>query len=233
MIDTATNTIIARIPVGKRPWNMAITPDGRKLYVACGRSNAVAVIDTAIEHQDRRHRRRRVAMGRSDSMMLAPSMHRETLLSFPLATPFLLPARAAVCRMTTRVTRRQALRSLGALALLSAPGRALSDHASEPAAPIRGDFCGAGTNASPLFIPGESGLYGRLFPTNGAPHDAGGRHLGGGCADALGIRRQPCRAQLHQSDAGTSPRASAAGRAREFDQRIDNHPLAWAWCGHA
>ena len=25
---------------------MAITPDGRKLYVACGRSNSVAVIDT-------------------------------------------------------------------------------------------------------------------------------------------------------------------------------------------
>jgi YVTN family beta-propeller protein len=25
---------------------MALTPDGRKLYVACGRSDAVAVIDT-------------------------------------------------------------------------------------------------------------------------------------------------------------------------------------------
>lgn len=25
---------------------MALTPDGRNLYVACGRSNAVAVIDT-------------------------------------------------------------------------------------------------------------------------------------------------------------------------------------------
>ena len=25
---------------------MALTPDGKKLYVACGRSNAVAVIDT-------------------------------------------------------------------------------------------------------------------------------------------------------------------------------------------
>jgi len=46
VIDTATNAIVARIPVGRRPWNMAITPDGRKLYVACGRSNAVAVIDT-------------------------------------------------------------------------------------------------------------------------------------------------------------------------------------------
>ena len=47
VIDTANNAIVAAIPVGKRPWNMAITPDGSKLYVACGRSNAVAVIDTA------------------------------------------------------------------------------------------------------------------------------------------------------------------------------------------
>ncbi len=30
-IDTATDQIIGTIPVGKRPWNMAITPDGRKL----------------------------------------------------------------------------------------------------------------------------------------------------------------------------------------------------------
>jgi YVTN family beta-propeller protein len=46
VIDTATNTITAKIPVGRRPWNMALTPDGNKLYVACGRSNAVAVVDT-------------------------------------------------------------------------------------------------------------------------------------------------------------------------------------------
>jgi YVTN family beta-propeller protein len=48
VIDTTTNEIIATIPVGKRPWNMAITPDGKKLYVANGRSNSVSVID-AIE----------------------------------------------------------------------------------------------------------------------------------------------------------------------------------------
>ena len=46
VIDTATNTIVQEIAVGKRPWNMALTPDGMKLYGACGRSNAVAVIDT-------------------------------------------------------------------------------------------------------------------------------------------------------------------------------------------
>jgi YVTN family beta-propeller protein len=39
--------VIATIPAGKRPWNMAITPDGKKLYVANGRSNSVSVIDTA------------------------------------------------------------------------------------------------------------------------------------------------------------------------------------------
>jgi len=46
VIDVASNAIVATIPVGKRPWNMALTPDGGKLYVACGRSDAVAVIDT-------------------------------------------------------------------------------------------------------------------------------------------------------------------------------------------
>jgi len=46
VIDTATNAIVATVPVGQRPWNMALTPDGRKLYVACGRSGVVSVIDT-------------------------------------------------------------------------------------------------------------------------------------------------------------------------------------------
>ena len=47
VIDTASNQVTAIIAVGKRPWNMAITPDGAKLYVANGRSNSVSVIDTA------------------------------------------------------------------------------------------------------------------------------------------------------------------------------------------
>jgi YVTN family beta-propeller protein len=47
VIDTASNAVVTTIPVGKRPWNMAITPDGSKLYVANGRSNSVSVIDTA------------------------------------------------------------------------------------------------------------------------------------------------------------------------------------------
>jgi YVTN family beta-propeller protein len=46
VIDIATNTIVATIPVGQRPWNMALTPDGERLYVANGRSNSVTAIDT-------------------------------------------------------------------------------------------------------------------------------------------------------------------------------------------
>jgi YVTN family beta-propeller protein len=47
VIDTATDQVTATIPVGQRPWNMGITKDGGKLYVANGRSDSVSVIDTA------------------------------------------------------------------------------------------------------------------------------------------------------------------------------------------
>ena len=36
----------ATVPVGKRPWGIALTPDGRKLYAANGPSNDVSVVDT-------------------------------------------------------------------------------------------------------------------------------------------------------------------------------------------
>jgi len=47
VIDTAKDEVTATIKVGQRPWNMAITRDGAKLYVANGRSDSVSVIDTA------------------------------------------------------------------------------------------------------------------------------------------------------------------------------------------
>jgi len=34
------------VAVGKRPWGIALTPDGRKLYSANGPSDDVAVVDT-------------------------------------------------------------------------------------------------------------------------------------------------------------------------------------------
>ena len=46
VIDTKSNTVTATIKVGKRPWNMALTPDNKKLYVANGRSDNISVIDT-------------------------------------------------------------------------------------------------------------------------------------------------------------------------------------------
>jgi YVTN family beta-propeller protein len=46
-LATTSNAVVATVEVGKRPWNMALTPDGSKLYVANGRSNSLSVIDTA------------------------------------------------------------------------------------------------------------------------------------------------------------------------------------------
>jgi YVTN family beta-propeller protein len=47
VIDTATNTVIATIPVGSLPAGVAVTPDGSKVYVANENGNNVSVIDTA------------------------------------------------------------------------------------------------------------------------------------------------------------------------------------------
>lgn len=47
VIDTTTNTVIATVPVGAGPFEVAITPDGARVYVANNISDAVFVIDTA------------------------------------------------------------------------------------------------------------------------------------------------------------------------------------------
>src|ERR1044071_1869531 len=47
VIDTATNTITATIPVGSNPASVALTPDRPFLYVANAGSNSVSVVDTA------------------------------------------------------------------------------------------------------------------------------------------------------------------------------------------
>src|SRR5437870_2398375 len=53
VIDTATNTVIATIPVGLNPFGVAITPDGTRAYVVNhgadfeGSHGTVSVIDTA------------------------------------------------------------------------------------------------------------------------------------------------------------------------------------------
>src|SRR6516165_163218 len=47
VIDTATNTVSATIPVGLLPFGVAVNPDGSKVYVANEHANTVLVIDTA------------------------------------------------------------------------------------------------------------------------------------------------------------------------------------------
>jgi YVTN family beta-propeller protein len=46
VLDTATNTVVATIPVEGVPWGVAITPDGTRAYVT-NLGSTVAVIDTA------------------------------------------------------------------------------------------------------------------------------------------------------------------------------------------
>jgi len=39
--------ITGKIAVGQRAWYLSFTPDESRLYVACGRSDSVSVIDVA------------------------------------------------------------------------------------------------------------------------------------------------------------------------------------------
>jgi serine/threonine-protein kinase len=45
-VDTATNAIVAQVPVGKKPYASATTPDGRLLYVPSHDEGRLDVIDT-------------------------------------------------------------------------------------------------------------------------------------------------------------------------------------------
>src|SRR5215831_313246 len=47
VIATATNTVVATVPVGTNPFGVAITPDGTHAYVTNGSSDTVSVIATA------------------------------------------------------------------------------------------------------------------------------------------------------------------------------------------
>src|SRR5438270_468762 len=47
VIDTATNTVVATVPVGVTPGGVAITPNGAFAYVTNENSSTVSVISTA------------------------------------------------------------------------------------------------------------------------------------------------------------------------------------------
>lgn len=46
-IDTATDTVVAKVPVGMHPAHVVLTPDGRFAYVTNGGDNTVSVVDTS------------------------------------------------------------------------------------------------------------------------------------------------------------------------------------------
>ena len=47
VIDTATFKVVKYLLVGQRVWQLAFTPDGKKLLTTNGASNDVSVIDVA------------------------------------------------------------------------------------------------------------------------------------------------------------------------------------------
>ena len=47
MIDTATNTVVATVPVGGTPYAVAVSPDGSLAYVTNAASATVSVIATS------------------------------------------------------------------------------------------------------------------------------------------------------------------------------------------
>ena len=48
-IDTATDAVVAKIPVGRHPAHVVVASDGRKAYVANGGDNSVSVVDTGAQ----------------------------------------------------------------------------------------------------------------------------------------------------------------------------------------
>ena len=47
VIDTATDTVVARVPVGKHPAHVVLAGDGRTAYITNGGDNTVSAVDTA------------------------------------------------------------------------------------------------------------------------------------------------------------------------------------------
>jgi len=56
VIDTKTNTMIERVPVGLTPIGMGLTPDGSKLYVGNFGADTVSILDTDTHAVSRNHR---------------------------------------------------------------------------------------------------------------------------------------------------------------------------------
>ncbi len=84
LIDAATKTVLATIPVGKGPGFPIFSPDGSRLYVMNYGMGDIAVIDTATRLVDRQAQGRRHALRRQSAR--APLAVRPTPRHFALAS---------------------------------------------------------------------------------------------------------------------------------------------------
>ena len=69
VVDTATFEVKQYILIGQRPWHMAISPDGSKLYSANGLTNDMTVIDVASSQGGEIRPRRAAAVGPRDQAL--------------------------------------------------------------------------------------------------------------------------------------------------------------------
>ena len=51
MVDAHTYEVLDTIPVGKRPWGITFSPDGKYLFSANGPSDDVSVVDLATDKE--------------------------------------------------------------------------------------------------------------------------------------------------------------------------------------
>ena len=49
IIDIATNSVVATVPVGQRPRGLGLSPDGRTLYVALGPERAIVTFLESVQ----------------------------------------------------------------------------------------------------------------------------------------------------------------------------------------
>ncbi len=84
-IDTATNQVVATIPVAAGPHGMAITPDGDRVYVSSDGSNIVSIIDTASDLVE-------------GTILVGKSPHGVTLVTGSYLTKFWTPILASGLR---------------------------------------------------------------------------------------------------------------------------------------
>jgi YVTN family beta-propeller protein len=51
VLDAQTYELLKTIPVGKRPWGIAFSPDGKYLFTANGPSDDISVVDLTTEKE--------------------------------------------------------------------------------------------------------------------------------------------------------------------------------------